>query len=128
MSQFWTEFGARGQQRGESPAFSILVLFIRFFSFVTFLDPSSFHISVTAASLHSRSGDIPVWYLAGDLPFVGPLPSPGMFAACTSLGSLDRLHFFDPQFRAGKIHTIFWCDHNASQVDLMEIVSEGVKI
>ena len=92
------------------------------------MDPGSFHISVTAASLHSQSGDIPVWYLAGDLPFVDPLPSPSMFAACLSLGSLHRLHFFDPQFRAGKIHTIFWCDHNDSQVDLMEIVSEGVKI
>ena len=76
-----------------------------------------------------------MWYYAGALPFVGPLSSPSMVAACPSQASLNQLRFLSPEyFRAGEIHNHLsvW-EHLLSgrgsfQVDLMEIIKEGVRI
>ena len=68
-------------------------------------------------------------------PFVGPLPSPSMVAACPSQASLNQLRFLSPEyFRAGEIHNHLsvWehllSGRGSSQVDLMEIIKEGVRI
>lgn len=71
----------------------------------------------------------------GPSPFVGSLPSRGMVAACPSQASLNQLRFLSPEcFRAGEIHNHFsvWerllSGRGSSQVDLMKIIKEGVRI
>ena len=76
-----------------------------------------------------------VIFRRGPSPFVAPLPSPSMVAAHLSQASLNQLRFRSPEyFRAGDIHSHLsvWerllNGHGSSQVDLMEIIKEGVRI
>jgi hypothetical protein len=71
----------------------------------------------------------------GNLPFVGPLASPEMVVANPRLGCLSQLHFWDPRrFRAGGIHRNLadWQhlleDYPCNQIDLLEIVRDGIKV
>ena len=71
----------------------------------------------------------------GTSPFVGPLASPEMVAVNPCLGRLSQLRFLSPRcFRAGGIHSkaTVWQRHLkdscCSQINLMEIVQEGIKV
>ena len=73
--------------------------------------------------------------MQGPSPFVGPLPSPSMVTAFPSQASLNQLRFLSPEyFRAGEIHNHLsvWehllSGRGSSQVDLMDIIKEGVRI
>ena len=59
-----------------------------------------------AVAAKSSKGVIPLCDVTqGPSPFVGPLPSPSMVAACPSQASLSQLRFLNPEyFRAGEIH------------------------
>ena len=89
-----------------------------------------------AVAANSSKGDILLCGITQGLsPFVGPLPSPSMVTACPSLPSLNQLRFLSPEcFRAVEIHNHFsvWesllSGRGSSQVDLMEIIKEGVRI
>ena len=95
-----------------------------------------FHARVVAIAANSSKDHIPLCNITQGLsPFVGPLPSPSMVAANPSQASLNQLRFLSPEyFRAGEIHDHLsvWehllSVHGSSQVDLMGIIKEGVKI
>ena len=95
-----------------------------------------FAARLSTVQQHIPLGDVPLHCISqGAPPFFGPLPSPEQVATRPGLGNLAHLHFFDPDhFRAGNIHNrlCFWQDllekSPCSQVDLLEVIRDGVRV
>ena len=89
-----------------------------------------------ANAANSSKGHIPLCdIMQGPTPFVGPLPSPSMVTVNPNQALLNRLRYLSPEyFRAGEIqnHVSVWehllSEHGSSQLDLTEIIREGVRI